>query len=230
MTDGYRGHSRPEMQRFLPTRRRTGLEIWRGEGRFCAAIKDAAETWGIEPDAEAAERAAHRLQRVLFGSFRNVKDRLPRGQFDIIVCNGVIEYMTDHDQFLEEAKAFLTFGGVLVASVPNVRHYQNLFELIFARDWHSCDAGTLDRTHLRFFTERSLRRTFEQRGYQIDVLSGINWGIKFGRSRWRLGPSLLACAAIVGSFGAFSDIRYPQFAIVARVASQSIDPPTMSQR
>ena len=218
MNDGYRSYSRPEMQKFLPSRRRTVLEVGCGEGRFSAAIEGAVETWGIEPDPEAAERAAGRLHHVLSGSFEQEKDKLPREYFDAIVCNDVIEHMVDHDQFLEDIKAFLSPGGSLVASVPNVRHYQNLFELVVARDWHYREAGTLDRTHLRFFTERSLRRAFEQHGYRIDLLAGINGGIKFGWSKWRLAQSLFAYAAIAGSLGRSRDIMYPQFAVRAEVS------------
>jgi hypothetical protein len=50
----------------------------------------------------------------------------------------------------------------------------NLFELMIKRDWEYKDEGTLDRTHLRFFTERSLRRFLAASGYRIDRLEGIN--------------------------------------------------------
>ena len=158
MTDNYRSSDRHEMLAFLPERRSTILEIGCGEGRFSASIPGATETWGVEPDERAVALASRRLSHVLQGTFDQVKGRLPQRHFDVIICNDVIEHMTDHDSFLEDIKAFLSPGGALVASIPNVRYYQNLFELIVACDWEYRSSGILDRTHLRFFSERSLRR------------------------------------------------------------------------
>ncbi len=47
----------------------------------------------------------------------------------------------------------------MVGSVPNVRYFKNLFDLLVLRDWDYKDSGVLDRTHLRYFTLKSLRRS-----------------------------------------------------------------------
>jgi len=215
VTDNYRSLDRRDMLSLIPERRSTVLEVGCGEGRFAASIPGVIETWGIEPDPRAARLASTRLSHVLSTTFEQAKEVLPKKYFDVIVCNDVIEHMADHDRFLEDAKALLSAGGALVASIPNVRFYRNLFELIVARDWEYRDTGILDRTHLRFFTERSLRRTLAQHGYRIEKFHGINGGIEFKWSIWSICNFLFAYALIAVSLGRFRDIAFLQFATCA---------------
>jgi len=208
------------MLSFIPERRRTVLEVGCGLGRFAASIPGVAEAWGVEPNEDAAEVAKGQLYRVIQATFDVARKDLPANYFDVVVCNDVIEHMIDHDQFLEDAKTLLTPGGVLVASIPNVRFYLNLFELVCARDWEYREAGILDRTHLRFFTERSLRRTLDQHGYRIEDLRGINGGLKFERTKWGIATYLFGYGLIALSFGRFRDIAFQQFAVRATPAAQ----------
>lgn len=226
MSDWYRGSERPEMLALIPARRSTVLEVGCGEGRFAASIPGVTETWGVEPDAGAAAIAGRRLSHVLQSTFDAAKEKLPQAYFDVIVCNDVIEHLVDHDQFLEDAKVLLATGGVLVASIPNVRHYLNLFELLVARDWEYREAGILDRTHLRFFTARSLRRTLRQHGYRIDLFRGINGGIRVRWSKWGLMTALFGYLMIALSLGRSRDIIHPQFAVRASITDGAPAGPT----
>lgn len=211
----YFGWARDEMRPFLPARCGKVLEVGCGEGRFSGEIAGGEERWGIEPDAGAAEAARSRLDTVINASFQEALAELPLRHFDTVICNDVIEHMSDHDWFLDIIKSRMTPGGVLVGSLPNVRYYQNLFSLVVAKDWEYKDAGILDRTHLRFFTEKSLRRTLRSHGFRVEEMRGINGGI----SRRAPISGLAACAAIVLSAGYFSDIRHLQFAFRARIAT-----------
>lgn len=217
--DRYRAAYRPEMLPFIPERRATLLEIGCGEGRFAASIPGVSEAWGVEPDPHAAAAAGSRLFRVVQAPFEIARDQLPRNHFDVVVCNDVIEHLTDHDRFFEDIKGYLSDGGVLVASLPNVRFYRNLIELIFARDWEYRDSGILDRTHLRFFTERSLRRTLGQHGYSTEKFEGINSGFWFGWSKWGVVSAIFSYGLIIASLGKAVDIKFQQFAFRAAPTS-----------
>ncbi|HEX9042605.1 MAG TPA: hypothetical protein VF838_16590, partial [Trebonia sp.] len=69
--------------------------------------------------------------------------------------------------------------------------------------------GILDRTHLRFFTTRSIRRMYEGLGYEILRHEGINALPSLPR-RYRLANALLR--------GRLDDMRFTQFATVVRPA------------
>jgi 2-polyprenyl-3-methyl-5-hydroxy-6-metoxy-1,4-benzoquinol methylase len=207
---------RTEMLALMPSHCTRVLEIGCDEGDFATHLE--GEVWGIEPDVAAATIATGRLHRVLVGTFDAMCEELPVGYFDVVVCNDVIEHMPDHDRFLRQIGAYMAPGGVLVGSVPNMRHYRALFELLVLRDWDYRDSGVLDRTHLRFFTARSLRRSLEHAGFEIERFQGINGGIRFGLSRQLLPHALFGWAMIVVTLGYWRDIRFMQFGFRARLA------------
>jgi len=189
----------------LPKHYTTVLEIGCGEGRFRANLDLPHEYWGLEPVRRAAEVAGEKLDRVLIGTYTEQMDALPDHYFDLIICNDVIEHMTDHDFFFETIKAKLKKGGTLVASIPNVRHILNLYELLVKKDWEYKDAGILDRTHFRFFTRKSLLVILARHQYEVEYLKGINGYV---------GDSFLKrliAFVIISIMG--HDTRFLQFAI-----------------
>lgn len=210
----YFKHMRPEMQEFVPAQRRRVLDIGCSEGRFSASLPGVEERWGIEP-SPAARDARTRLDRVFESTFEEAQPDLPLKYFDVVVCNDVIEHMPDHARFLRDIQHHIAPGGMLVGSVPNVRYYENLFQFLLEKDWHYRDHGILDRTHMAFFTEKSLRHTLERSGFKVVAMRGINsvrWPGGSGRSR-------LYAAAAHGlsalSFGYFSDVLHLQFGFQA---------------
>jgi 2-polyprenyl-3-methyl-5-hydroxy-6-metoxy-1,4-benzoquinol methylase len=216
----YRGSTRPDILPLLPP---LGpeckiLEIGCGEGAFSASIP-ASERWGVEPHGPAAEIARTRLNTVLVGTFEDTKAALPHGYFDLVVCNDVIEHMTDHDGFLRSIQGHMKQGAWLVGSVPNVRFYGNLFNLVVARDWHYQSSGILDRTHFRFFTLRSLRRSLEDALFHVEHLFGINPGRRTGWNMRSVAERLFYHGIIIASGGAAQDISYLQLGFAAKTRS-----------
>ena len=210
------------MRAYLPAAPRRVLEVGCGEGNFIAGVEGATERWGVEPNAAAAQAAATRLDRVLTGRFETVAADLPARYFDLIICNDVIEHMEDHDRFLRAIRGYLAPGGVLIGSVPNMRNYKVLFDLLVLRDWRYQDSGILDRTHLRFFTKISLRRSLTDAGFLIEVLRGMNGSLSPGRAKWAWPRFLFGCAWIALTLGAGRDIVHAQFGF--RVARDTQGP------
>jgi SAM-dependent methyltransferase len=168
----YYDGSRKEIAGFLPISYTRVLEIGCGEGGFRTNL-GSCEYWGIEP-TPAAKVARGRLFRVFESSYESALDQLPNCYFDLVICNDVIEHMVEHDRFFRTIKQKLSNNAHIVGSVPNVRYIGNLYELLFLKDWRYRDEGVLDRTHLRFFTEKSLRWTFERHGFVMEACAGVN--------------------------------------------------------
>lgn len=210
-TREYYANARSEMLKFVPQQYSRVLEIGCGEGRFASLLDKASELWGVEPDPTAARLASQRMHRVLNGTYDEVASRIPAQYFDVIVCNDVIEHMVEPESFLMSVRDKLTQGGRLIASLPNMRHWEGLYELLVKKDWRYRQSGLLDRTHLRFFTKISMARLFTQAGFAIERIEGINAPRKWTR---RL-PFVLLSALTAGYY---ADIQYPQFAILARLS------------
>ena len=188
------------MLQFLPSTYSTVLEVGCAEGTFSRHL-NASERWGVESDAESARIAGNALNRVLRGSYDVVAADIPDEYFDIVICNDVIEHMRDHDWFFKSIYRKIRKQGFLIGSIPNVRHIRNLFELLILKDWRYREIGILDRTHLRFFTEKSLIRSLTESEFIIEQFNGIN------KSRGIL-PNILMGTISIASLGYYSDIGY----------------------
>ncbi|MGB9067705.1 MAG: class I SAM-dependent methyltransferase [Candidatus Acidiferrales bacterium] len=211
--------ARPEMLPFIPAHCRRLLDVGCGAGGFGASIKRSREIeiWGVEPVESAAAKASAKLDRVINGPFDS-EIGLPAGTFDCIVFNDVLEHMAVPEQALRHAKVLLSPGGVIVASIPNIRSFPVLWQLVAHARWEYVDAGVLDKTHLRFFTKSSIENMFTTEGYSLESICGINAYAGTGgpgpsRSLW--GAYKLVNALLLGKF---ADMKYIQFAVVAKTA------------
>ncbi len=196
--------NRDEIKPFLPSHYKYILEIGCAEGCFSCSLDPEAETWGCDPDASSAEKASRRLFRVLKGTYEEVVAEIPDNYFDLVICNDVIEHMPNHVFFLENIQKKMKPGAYLVGSVPNVRYYRVLRDLLFKKDWrYTWPGGILDQTHLRFFTQKSLTRTLEEAGFLVESIKGIN-------APRKKKLFVLLFSGIL--FGSQSDITYKQMA------------------
>ena len=157
----------------IPVTAQKVLEIGCAAGGFRLNFPEQVEYWGVEPVSEAAEQARQKKIKVLCGTYDEVCDQLPAAYFDVVVCNDVIEHVADPEAFIVSLKDKLAPNGVLVGSIPNVRFWGNLINLLVRRDWKYEESGVLDRTHLRFFTAKSFRRLMNNVGYELELLNGI---------------------------------------------------------
>ena len=203
---------RNEMLAFLPATYKTVLEIGCAEGSFKNLLSADCEYWGVEYDSKAAAIAGGKSHKVLIGEYTDIEDQLPTDYFDLIICNDVIEHMRDERAFLSSIKSKMKARGTIVISLPNVRYIKNMYELLIKKDWRYHDAGILDRTHLRFFTSKSIKHTMHDAGFYISQMHGINNAIRSKSTFKRFAQYLvyLPMTIILGR-----DILFMQFGLSA---------------
>ena len=202
----YFGGDRPEMLKFIPSAARYILDVGCGKGKFGAILqKKGCEVWGVELDASAAEEASKKLFRVVHGNITSNLD-LPENYFDCIVFNDVLEHLVDPWEILSHIKQYLVKeSGIIVASLPNVRQIYNIYQLLLKKDWQYHDSGILDKTHFRFFTQKSIKRFFKDCDYELLRMEGID---PFKNIFFEL-LNFLCLRAI-------NDMKYLRFACVAK--------------
>ena len=210
----YFAEARAEMLPFVPDNCHRLLDVGCGAGAFGASLKQARqiEVWGVELVSSVAEKARTKLDRVITGPFAP-ETELPACAFDCVVFNDVLEHMIAPEQALRFAKTLLTSGGAVLASIPNVRHLPVLWQLGVHGRWEYRDCGLLDKTHLRFFTKSSIRKMFNDEGYALKSILGINpyRGIPNASKRvWRTHRVVNAL-----SLGKLTDMKFQQFAVLA---------------
>jgi 2-polyprenyl-3-methyl-5-hydroxy-6-metoxy-1,4-benzoquinol methylase len=87
------------------------------------------------------------------------------GPFDIILAGDVLEHVRHPSLVLEQAHRLLRPRGALIVSVPNFAHWYVRVRAMFGIiDYDR--RGILDRTHVRFFTRRSIERDLRGAGFQ----------------------------------------------------------------
>jgi SAM-dependent methyltransferase len=207
--DNYYQNVREEVLRFIPADAGTVLDVGCGEGGFGYRLKQERdrEVWGIELNETAARSAEQRLDRVLLGDIGLLIERLPVGYFDVVVFNDVLEHLVDPFDVIARIKRCVSERGVVVSSIPNIRYFPTFYALLAWKSWEYEESGILDRTHLRFFTVKSIREMYERLGYQVVRHQGINAMVE-APMRYRVANALLG--------GRLSDMRYAQFVTVAR--------------
>ncbi|MCX6778936.1 MAG: class I SAM-dependent methyltransferase, partial [Candidatus Magasanikbacteria bacterium] len=183
------------------------LDVGCGMGLFGEQLKKKlnAEVWGMELDNKSGLVAKEKINRVLIGDVFQLINDLPNTYFDCIVFNDILEHLADPFSLLSRIKEKLSTNGVIVCSIPNVRYFINLKNLLVQKQWKYEDAGILDKTHLRFFTQKSIVDMFESLDYKIIKMEGIN-----PINSWKF--TLLN----ILSLRYLSDTEYLQFACVAK--------------
>jgi hypothetical protein len=74
---------------------------------------------------------------------------------------------------LDEVRSLLvdTAGEILI-SVPNVAHWRTRLSLLLGR-WDYVDRGTLDSTHLRFFTRSTICQLLQRAEYKLQSVAVV---------------------------------------------------------
>lgn len=115
---------------------------------------------GIESDPAAAEKACgyyevfHRADIETFAfPYRRV--------FDYILFADVLEHLRDPAAVLRKSIPALKDSGRIILSVPNVANWIVRLGLLLGR-FEPADRGILDKTHLHFFTLRTVRQIINE--------------------------------------------------------------------
>lgn len=211
--DGYFQHVREEMLAFIPKNASNILEIGCGDGSFGAYVKKniSCSYYGIEPDKRFAKSAFERLDHFDNSLFTS-ESKLPTSFFDCIVFNDVLEHLADPHTTLLNCKVFLKPDGVIVSSIPNLRHAPYLYRLAYLGEFQYENSGIMDKTHLRFFTKKSIKKMYESLGFEIVQHVGINKSLAT-RFKYLIGALNLI------TNNKFEDTKYQQYATVAKKIS-----------
>ena len=155
----YFNHTRFDILPALPTACGRVLEIGCGAGATLAWLRKrpgTTHTTGVEIFPDAAQRAVEHLDEVHCLDFERQSAPDHWVPFDTILCLDVLEHMVDPWCVLNRLVTYhLRPGGILIVTLPNVRHHTVVLPLLLRGRWEYQEAGIMDRTHLRFFSRAS---------------------------------------------------------------------------
>lgn len=102
-----------------------------------------------------------------------------KGQFDVVFASAVIEHLIDPEATLQLIKLVLKPKAKLIITTSNIAHWRQRLKLLLGH-FDYTDYGTLDRTHLRFYTYDAFQQLIVSAGFKITrVLIDPAGGIKY---------------------------------------------------
>jgi 2-polyprenyl-3-methyl-5-hydroxy-6-metoxy-1,4-benzoquinol methylase len=139
---------------------------------------------GIEVDPIAAERARAYCQAVYVLNLDAPDwiESLPERGFDVVLLADVLEHLVMPNETLLQLRGLLNSDGALVISLPNVVHWITRLKILFGQ-FNYEPWGTLDHTHLRFFTTKTARALIEAAGYRTTRFHPVIGGSLAGHAR-----------------------------------------------
>jgi SAM-dependent methyltransferase len=192
------------IEQIPPTEKRV-LDVGCGAGDNAKLLgKLKHELHGVTLSQSEAALAKPHFHSVVVADVETWAIPFEKEYFDAILFSHVVEHLVDPQATLVRLKQVLRTGGHLYLAAPNVLFWRQRFEFLMGK-FEYLDEGILDRTHLRFFTHKSLGVLIEKAGFQIVQHRAVGH-FPVGKLR-RLAPRFFAaidrllCRMAPGLFG-----------------------------
>lgn len=156
------------------------LEVGCHTGDFSEQMRDAGcSVTGIEINSKALEVAKPFLIEAICGDIESKQTWQPleEKKFDAILYEHVLEHLSDPWQILTDSKKYLSKDGIVIIALPNISNARSRFDMFFGK-FDYADIGVMDRTHLRFFNQKTARELITQAGMNAEVYE----------AHWRVNP------------------------------------------
>lgn len=164
----YYNNTRRDIEPLLPDVLPSVLEIGCGAGetmKWLRSIRTVHYAAGVELSPDAASVAQSVFDTIEIADIRSARLEFERGRFAAVLALDVLEHLPDPSAVVHRLKHKIAPDGVFIASIPNISHYTVSFPLFFNGSWDYTERGLLDKTHLQFFTRKSVIRLFEGAGF-----------------------------------------------------------------
>ena len=157
------------LKRYLPSPVGKVLDVGCATGEFLVEMRKLGwEPWGLEPHAQAADRARQKLPGSPILSAPIEEAEFPDSSFDLITLWDVLEHLPDPLTTLEKLARWLRREGLLALGVP---HLESVDARLFGRHWIGWDAPR----HLFLFPRSTLRQMAARAGLEV-IAHGCVYG------------------------------------------------------
>ncbi|WP_216905034.1 methyltransferase domain-containing protein [Synechococcus sp. CCY 9618] len=126
---------------------------------------------GIDIDESSAVFARNHCTEVITGDIETIDDGVWNKLFpsSLWIFGDSLEHLKDPWSLLSRIRQSLEPEDSIIACIPNAQHWSVIARLA-SGNFHYEDEGLLDRTHLRWFTRRTIIDLFEKTGYSIELI------------------------------------------------------------
>lgn len=145
------------------------LELGPASGYMTRALAErGCRVDAIELNEKDAQKAAPFCRQLIVGS---VEDEASfsslQGPYQVALMADILEHLREPEKTLQRIRNLLAPEGLALVSLPNIVYWRMRLEFLRGR-FEYTDMGTLDRTHLRFFTLHTAGAMFHAAGFRVE--------------------------------------------------------------
>lgn len=165
----------PDLLRLIPKNSMRVIEIGCSSGALAREFKRLNPhcNWlGIDIDMNYAQLAQRYCDESMAMDIETANSTFYQSQSerDCWVFGDTLEHLKDPWKVLGEIRNIMPSHGCIVACIPNAQHWSIIAKLSIG-DFRYEDSGLLDKTHLRWFTKKTIIELFLSSGFRI--ISGV---------------------------------------------------------
>lgn len=153
----------------------TVLEFGCATGRMTRYMKESmgCKVYIVEYDQGAFDQALQFAEDGICDDIMQFRweDRFAGISFDAIIFADVLEHLSQPEEVLKRAAAFLKEDGCVFVSVPNVTHNDIVLKM-FAERFDYTSTGLLDDTHIHFWGLENIKFLGREAGLSVRSVDG----------------------------------------------------------
>jgi 2-polyprenyl-3-methyl-5-hydroxy-6-metoxy-1,4-benzoquinol methylase len=190
-SSNYYNEVRKDILPLIPPNLNRVLEIGCGTGSTLYYLKSNGYcnwTCGVDLFQDAVDSARDKLDEVHQANIEERSLSIEPGSIDMILCLDVLEHLINPQDTVAYLHTLLSPNGVIIASIPNVRHHSVLLPLLLLNRWEYKEQGVLDNTHLRFFVKSTaielmkssglcVSKVLNRYGVRDTILNYVSFGL-----------------------------------------------------
>ncbi|MDD5163412.1 MAG: class I SAM-dependent methyltransferase [Candidatus ainarchaeum sp.] len=157
----------------LAGKNRKILEFGCGKGFVSEQLqKNCNKVTAIEIDTESAGQAEKFCEKIILGNIEKIDFEKIGKDFDAAIFADVLEHLKNPEETIAKTKKLLSLEGKIIVSVPNIANWKIRFGLLLGK-FDYAKQGILDKTHLKFFTLKTIKKAIENSGFEIEKISSV---------------------------------------------------------
>jgi glycosyltransferase involved in cell wall biosynthesis len=162
------------------------LDLGSSNGLLSQAMKDKGVSC-VCVDMVEPEKISKEIEEYHQVNLENYQQLKFEREFDYIILADVVEHIRNAPGLMTHIQKFLKEDGKIIVSVPNIAIWIYRLSLLIGR-FNYGPKGTLDETHVRFYTRPTFIQLLERAGYKIKDMdyTGLPFEVVFesvGKSR-----------------------------------------------
>lgn len=221
------GDSLALVAKHIPPQSRV-LDIGCGAGDLGQYLREEKQCYvvGLEYSKESITVAKDKLDKV---AHIDLNQQMPHEildeQFDVVVMADILEHIYTPKAVLQSTEKLLTATGKCLISIPNAGYVGALISL-YDDQWQYREEGILDRTHIRFYTKKSVMTLLDDSGFSGAICDRVIKDLTASEFTQRIDcqPDAVRDWLLAKPEGS----AY-QFIVEARPKTQSYDFPTQTE-